>query len=292
MQLDPIALDAGMRLVALDSIGSTNKEALKRAQYGETGPLWITALQQTDGRGRMDRRWISPQGNLYSSLLLSEPSPFERAPELAFVAILALRDAIVAEAPALAQKLSFKWPNDLLLGSEKCAGILIEGEVSREGSAEPSGRQLSVVIGLGVNCESHPATVAEPAETGADASRLIPSHAETVLYPATNLRAHGAGISPQQLFRRLSATMCRRIEQWHRGDGFPAILGDWLTSACGIGEEVTVREGGGERHGRFVGLDRTGRMVLEVRGGGMEKISAGDVFPFRLRGGQRIPGRV
>jgi BirA family transcriptional regulator, biotin operon repressor / biotin---[acetyl-CoA-carboxylase] ligase len=263
MQLDPIAVAAGVRLLALDTVGSTNKEARLRAQQGEGGPLWITAVAQTEGRGRMDRVWISPAGNLYASLLLREPSPAERAPDLAFVAALALRDAIAAEAPRLVPQLAFKWPNDLLLAAQKCAGILIEGEAA-------PGDGLCVVIGIGVNCASHPGDAA---------------------FPATDLGSHGAEVSPPQLFHRLSATMCRRLEQWDRGRDFPAVLADWRAGLRGIGEEIIVRNGGGEKRGRFAGLDRSGRLILELRGGGTEKISAGDVFPFDVNAGRVVPGR-
>jgi BirA family transcriptional regulator, biotin operon repressor / biotin---[acetyl-CoA-carboxylase] ligase len=264
MQLDPRAVEAGVRLETLVTVSSTNSEARARARQGEAGPLWITAVTQTEGRGRMDRSWVSPPGNLYASLLLREPAPSERAPELAFVAALALRDAVVAETPALAPQLAFKWPNDLLLTGKKCAGILIEGE------AEP-GSGLSVVIGIGVNCASHPPAAA---------------------YPATDLHAHGAVIAPDQLFQRLSGTMCRRTAQWDCGRGFPAILADWLAAAHGVGEEITVRNGGGEKHGRFAGLDRSGRLILDLHGGGTEKISAGDIFPFDLRVSRPGTGRL
>ena len=73
--------------------------------------------------------------------------------------------------------------------------------------------------------------------------------------------------------------------------GFAAIRGDWLAAARGIGEEIAVRNGGGEMRGRFAGLDQSGRLILELRGGGIEKISAGDVFPLDLRGGRAVPGR-
>jgi BirA family biotin operon repressor/biotin-[acetyl-CoA-carboxylase] ligase len=264
MQLDPSAVEAGVRLAALASVDSTNKEALNRARHGERGPLWVTAATQTAGRGRMDRSWTSPPGNLYASLYLAAPSPIERAPELAFVSALALRDAMIAEASGLAPQLAFKWPNDLLLGGEKCAGILIEGEVD-------PGRSLIVVIGIGVNCVTHPTAAA---------------------FPATDLRAHRAEVTPEQLFRRLSATMRARIGQWDRGNGFAAILGDWLGAARGIGEEIRVRNGGSEKSGRFVGLDQSGRLVLLLADGNTEKISAGDVFPFAKSGGQRIPSRA
>jgi BirA family biotin operon repressor/biotin-[acetyl-CoA-carboxylase] ligase len=263
MQLDPSAIAAGVRLAALATIESTNKEALNRARQGERGPLWVTAAAQTAGRGRIDRSWASPAGNLYASLVLCEPASFERAPELTFVAALAVRDAVAAEAPPLAPQLWLKWPNDLLLAGEKCAGILIEGEVD-------PGKSLIVVIGIGVNCATHPSTAS---------------------FPTTDFHAHGALVTPEQLFRRLSAAMCARIAQWDRGNGFAAILRDWLTAARGIGEEIHVRNGGSEKIGRFVGLDQSGRLVLERADGNLQKISAGDVFPIARSSGRRIPSR-
>jgi BirA family biotin operon repressor/biotin-[acetyl-CoA-carboxylase] ligase len=264
MQLDPSASRMGVRLEALATVGSTNKEARMRARRGGVAPLWVTAVAQTEGRGRIDRSWVSPAGNLYASLLLREPSLPQHAPQLAFVAALALRDAVIAEAPALASVLALKWPNDLLLADKKCAGILIEGEV------EP-GKGLCAVIGIGVNCTSHPSAAA---------------------YPATDFSAHGATVAPERLFQRLSASMCTRLAQWDRGQGFTAIRGDWLAAAHGVGEAITVRNGAGEKHGRFVGLDPVGRLILELDGGMIDKISAGDVFPFELRGGRAAPGRA
>jgi BirA family transcriptional regulator, biotin operon repressor / biotin---[acetyl-CoA-carboxylase] ligase len=292
MQLDPIAVEAGMRLEALTATDSTNAEARHRARHGETGPLWITAAEQTQGRGRQGRSWISPPGNLYASLLLTDPSPFDRAPELAFVAVLALRDAIVAQAPVLAPQLRFKWPNDLLLFGRKCAGILIEGEVATlvgasAGMAGEGGpnKRAKVIVGIGVNCVTHPAMRSDAA-AGPEAAQA--PGGERVDFAATDLLAHGADIKPEQLFGRLSATMCRRLSQWDRGRGFPAILADWLSWARGIGEEITVRDGVGETRGRFVGLDQTGRLLLGLPDGGTKKIAAGDVFPFEVWGGRRI----
>jgi BirA family biotin operon repressor/biotin-[acetyl-CoA-carboxylase] ligase len=280
MQLDPSVAEAGVRLVALATVGSTNEEARARSGSGERSPLWITAEAQTAGRGRLDRSWNSPPGNLYASLLLRDPSPLERAPELAFVAVLALRDAIVTEAAALAPQLQFKWPNDLLLAGEKCAGILIEGEVG-------PGRGLTAVIGIGVNCAHHPPVVPEQPtdDSKPAASHAAPFGGAGVLFPATDLRAHGANVTAQQLFTRLSATMSARLAQWDRGQGFTAILGDWLTGATGLGEPIRIRQDGNEKSGRFVGLDQAGRLVLEYAGGRLEKISAGDVFPFARPGG-------
>src|SRR5579863_5587530 len=102
----------GNRVVVLDLVDSTNAEALRRASAGERGPLWIVATEQSAGRGRRGRAWTSPAGNLHATLMLTDPSPPAAAPQLGFVAGLALHDALAAAAPSLASLLALKWPND------------------------------------------------------------------------------------------------------------------------------------------------------------------------------------
>ncbi len=128
MHLHPDAEASGVRLIAHDSLGSTNAEALARGRAGERGPLWITAARQTAGRGRRGNAWVSEPGNLYASLLLTDAAPAAQLPELCFVVALAVRDAVCMAAPHLASPVKLKWPNDLLLDGAKVAGILIEAE--------------------------------------------------------------------------------------------------------------------------------------------------------------------
>ena len=250
---------AGVRHLAYDTLGSTNAEALALVRAGERGPLWVSAARQTAGRGRRGRAWVSEPGNLYVSLLLSDPAPVERVAELSFVAALAARDAIAEAVPVFAPRLGFKWPNDVLLAGDKVAGILIEGEVTR-------GEPAMAVIGIGVNCVSHPAEAA---------------------FPATDLRAHGANIAPQGLLAGLSAALFKRLAQWDRGNGFGGIRGDWIAVAHPIGATVKVSDGGAEQTGRFAGLDATGRLLLDLADGTRREVAAGDVFPLTLRAGPR-----
>jgi BirA family transcriptional regulator, biotin operon repressor / biotin---[acetyl-CoA-carboxylase] ligase len=236
-----------VRHIALETAGSTNAEALKRASGGEHGPLWITSKTQTQGRGRSGRAWISPPGNLYATLLLTEPCAPAVAPQLAFVAGLAIYDVVAECAPQLASQLALKWPNDLLLAGQKLAGILIESETSPV---------LQVAIGVGVNCGSHPADT---------------------LYPATDLAAHGATVSPDILFRALSHAMQRRLAQWDAGEAFAQIRADWLARAAGLGETINVRLPEREFSGRFEGLDEAGRLLVQ-ESGRLTTVTAGDVF--------------
>jgi len=236
-----------VRHIALESTGSTNAEALARARDGERGPLWITAKTQTQGRGRSGRAWASPPGNLYATLLLTEPCAPAVAPQLAFVAGLAVYDAVAACAPQLASQLALKWPNDLLLVGQKLAGILIESETSPV---------LQIAIGIGVNCSSHPADA---------------------LYPATDLAAHDVSVAAETLFTALSRSMQRRLAQWEQGAGFARIRADWLARAAGLGETINVRLPEREFSGRFEGLDEAGRLLVQ-ESGRITTVTAGDVF--------------
>src|SRR6185437_8102710 len=76
---------AGARHIVYETLGSTNAEALALARAGERGPLWISARSQSAGRGRRASTWTSPAGNLYATLMLTEPSRAESAPQLSFV---------------------------------------------------------------------------------------------------------------------------------------------------------------------------------------------------------------
>ena len=238
---------AGVRHIAYETLGSTNAEALARARAGERGALWISAQAQDAGRGRRGSTWTSVPGNLFATLLLSDPSPPPSAPQLSFVAALALHDAVAECAPQIGPLLKVKWPNDLLLGGAKLAGILIEGE------SDPA---FAVVIGFGVNCAAHP---------------------DGTPYPATDLAEAGAIVAPAHLLSALAVAMQRRLAQWARGEGFASIRADWLKRAAGLGNDIRVRLPEREFSGRFEGLDDAGHLL--VRGpAGLATVTAGEVF--------------
>src|SRR5579872_493789 len=239
---------AGVRHITYETLGSTNAEALALARAGERGPLWISARSQSAGRGRRASVWVSPPGNLYATLLLTQPSAADSASQLSFVAALAAHDAIAQCAPILGPALKLKWPNDLLIGAAKAAGILIESE------NEP---HFTVAIGIGVNCGSHPSGTS---------------------YPATDLAATGALVSADTLLSALATAMNRRLAQWQRGVRFAAIRADWLKRAAGLGAEIRVRLPEREFAGRFLGLDEAGCLLVQQTGQPIEAITAGEVF--------------
>jgi len=246
MTLGPVA---AAHFAHVEAVDSTNAEALRRARAGERGPLWIVAREQSAGRGRRGRAWMSSTGNLHATLMLTDPAPAAAVAQLGFVAGLALHDAAVAVAPALASLLALKWPNDLLCAERKIAGILIEGE----------GNPVMVAVGIGVNCRHHP-----------DATQI----------PATDFAAEGADVDAAALISHLAAAMQTRLAQWRRGAGFAGIRTAWLARAHGLAQPIHVRLAEREATGSFETIDETGRLMLRVENGGLEAIAAGEVFPL------------
>lgn len=246
-----LAVTAGHRLEHVAEIGSTSAELVARAANGERGPLWLVADTQVSGRGRNARNWSSPAGNLYASVLLTDPARPAHVAELSFVLSLALRDAVLAAAGLHKHDgLRLKWPNDLLADGAKTAGLLLEGGQAR-GAA-------FVVAGFGVNLVSHP--------------RETP-------YPAIHLRACGLDITRDRLLAELSSAVVRRMDQWKAGAGFDATRRDWLACAHGVGAPMRVTTLNESFEAVFEGIDENGRL-LAATANGVRAVSAGDVFPL------------
>jgi len=246
--LGEAARAAGYRLIIRDEVGSTMEEARRALDQGEPGKLWIVARSQNAGRGRHGRQWGSPPGNLYSSLLLTDPCEPALAPQVGFVVGLALHDAAAKLLGPAASGLKLKWPNDLLLDRAKTSGLLLEGE-SRAG-------RLNVIVGCGVNIASC------PSETP---------------YPATFLKALAPQSSVETMLTGLSDAFAQRFAVWSQPGGFGPIRAAWLERAAFLGETITIRLPEGPLAGRFSGLDASGRLELETETG-RRIIDAGDLF--------------
>lgn len=244
----------GYRLESFESIGSTNTEALERARNGERGPLWLVTDRQTAGRGRRQRVWISPKGNLAATIIETVSVEPPVAATLGFAAGLALEAALNAvsiESRARGAPTDFrlKWPNDVLVGREKLAGILLE--------AETVGDKFSVAVGMGVNIVAAP---------------------EGTPYPATSLTKLGIEASASDLFMALSDSWAEFRGIWDDGKGFGNIRRAWLERAAGVGEPVSIQTSGAAIEGVFETIDDNGCMILAKPDGKRIPIAAGDVY--------------
>ena len=239
------------RHIELGDVASTNIECMERARSGDPGRLWITAVRQTGGRARRGRNWVSEPGNLYSSLLLIDPAPWQALASLPMAVTVAVHDAIASVLSAdAAEALRIKWPNDMLISGRKTSGILIEAEQLADG-------RRAVVIGCGVNVAHFP---------------------EAGLYPATCLNDQGSAATPQDLFARLVISMDRTLKTWDQGRGLAAIREAWIDRAQGMGGPVTVNLPERQIHGLFDGIDDEGRLMLAMPDGSRQMIASGDVF--------------
>ncbi|WP_297692669.1 biotin--[acetyl-CoA-carboxylase] ligase [Phenylobacterium sp.] len=234
---------------AYDEIDSTNAEARRRAEVGEAGPVWITAAVQTAGRGRRGRSWSTARGNLAATLLMTTDAPPVEAAQVSFVAALAaaeLADACLG--PAIAR---LKWPNDVMIHGRKCTGILVES------GARPDGR-LWLAVGIGVNLAHAPPNVERPATAYAE---------------------HMPGRPPEPL--AALEVLATRFESWREAwarQGFAPIARAWSLRALGIGQPCEARLPNRTLAGVAEGLDPDGALRLRLDDGGLERITAGDVF--------------
>lgn len=241
-------LPAGYALAAFESLDSTMSEARRRTAAGEPGPLWIWARRQSAGRGRRGRTWRSGEGNLLCTLLLRPERSANDCARLSFLTAVALAEALAPRCAGV--PIALKWPNDVLLGGRKAAGILLESESTAEG------RLAWLAIGIGVNLAEHP----DDAET-----------------PATSLAALGLDVpTPAAMLTALASRMAAWLDRW-RGEGFAPVRDAWLARAARLGETIRARVAGGTYEGIFAGLDAEGCLMLNCADG-PRRISAGDVF--------------
>ncbi len=239
-------------VLLLDHIDSTNAEARRRAEAGETGPLWIVARRQSEGRGRRGRHWESQDGNLFSTLLQLTRKPPAEAAQVTFVAALAIADLLDAYVPA--SLVTIKWPNDVMLAGEKASGVLVES-----GAHESGG--LWLAVGMGVNLAHVPAGTERP-------STALTRHLRgDVTAPPTVASAATA----------LAGAFAVWMERWETL-GFQPILDAWRARTAGLDGPAVARLGRETVEGTAEGVAADGALKLRLADGSLRLISAGDVF--------------
>ena len=191
-----------MRIHRLATVDSTNLEARRLVEAGERGPLWIVSAEQTAGKGRLGRHWVSKPGNFYGTLLWPTSAPQSAIAQVSFVAALAVHQT--ASEFAEQKRISLKWPNDCLLGGAKFCGIL--AEVIAPGL---------LAIGIGVNIAHVPEGLPY------QASRLDTANVESV-------------------FEFLQLSLSNNLAIWSNGQSFERIRQDWMARCPHIGKAVSV----------------------------------------------------
>lgn len=236
------------RIRLFEEIDSTNTEAKKAAIAGEPEGLVILAKRQTAGRGRYGRKWESPEGNLYVSILLRPDCLLHEAEHYSFVTGLAIYDTLLSILPSSC-KIKLKWPNDVLVNEKKISGILLEGSTGKNSKME------WLIIGIGINILHHP---------------------KNALYPATSILAEsGKKLTAEVLLDNILFF----FEKWNEvlsKDGFSVIRQTWLARAKT--GKIIVQLPNETIEGFFIDLDERGHLILDLPNGSKRAIAAGDIF--------------
>lgn len=246
MSSSPPDWPVGVDRRILDETDSTNAEAA-RLNADPGGPVWVLARRQTRGRGRRGRAWRDPEGNFAATFLQRPASLPSEAALRSFVAALALADALEAVA-GVGDRLTLKWPNDVLLDGAKLAGILLEAGAGY------------LCVGIGVNLAAAP----DPLTLEPDA-----------LAPVSLLAATGQQIAPETLLNDLAPAYDRWDRQL-RQFGFAPVRTAFLSRAAAPGQGVTARIGTRRVQGVFDTIDESGALVLRTPEGRVT-LAAADV---------------
>lgn len=237
---------SGLPIFIYDTIGSTNTEAkLFAAREGADRAVFI-ASEQTEGRGRRGRSFISEDGGVYMSLLIRPEGTVKDAVALTAYAAVTVREAI-EELTGLSPEI--KWVNDLMIGGRKLAGILTEGRVSQCGE----GLEYAVV-GIGINVHG---------------TALHPEIADI----ATTLELEGATVSLEELIARVCELFCLGLDKV----GTPALAEEYRRHSALIGKCITVIKLSESYPARVLGVTDRCELELELSDGSREILATGEV---------------
>lgn len=250
--LDVAEMKAGWPVTVLNSVDSTNAEALRAVAQGRTAPFLVLAERQISGRGRRGRKWVSPFGeNLYYSLVLRIDGGMRQLEGMSLVVGLAVMQALRKVGVFSA---GLKWPNDVLVGNKKVAGILLELV------GDPAD-VCHVVLGIGINVNMQ---VAEEVDQQWTSIRL-----ET-----------GQSCNRNALAVELSDQLETYIKRQQAG-GFSVLQAEWEENHLWQGQSVSLIAGVSQIDGVVLGIDNQGALRLMVNG--VEKVFSGGELSLRLR---------
>ena len=226
-------------------IASTNAALLARLGGGEAlrEGDWLIADRQTAGRGRAGRPWSDGFGNFMGSTVVQLRAADPLPQTLALVAGLAVHEAVGTVAPAL-RDARLKWPNDLLIGDAKLAGILLERQAN------------AIVVGIGLNLAHAPDV--EGRNTVA-------------------LSELGFPVERDRFAAQLATNFADVLARWHLGE-WPMLREQWLSRALPVGTLISVKDRDqGVIMGAFGGVDENGVALLRLANGTVRAIHAGDI---------------
>jgi len=242
----------GFTFEVLDEVDSTNDECARRLAAGRSAPFAVFAQKQTKGRGRFGRVWHSEsRGNLYSSFAFRPRLQPERMHTFTLWMGVTICELVAKFVPVVP---GVKWPNDIVFDGKKAGGMLTEARVDAD-------QIRDLVFGLGLNVTS------PPADWPADLGRRAVSLSELA----------GQDLDLNRLTAALIGRVLLAYERFADGEHRATFAGLWNKYDVLRGRDVTVVEGGHRRHGRVLGIDDAGSLLLRDDKGRTQGFRAGEV---------------
>ncbi|MFH1752745.1 MAG: biotin--[acetyl-CoA-carboxylase] ligase [Candidatus Omnitrophota bacterium] len=240
----------GKRVYSYERIDSTNDRAYQLAEEGAQEGVVIIGEQQLKGKGRMGRRWVSPKGGIYFSLILRPKMMPTEVSKLTLIAAVSVAETL-RETTGL--NCQIKWPNDILIGASKICGILTELKAEQDATS-------FVILGIGINVNTKPSD--------------LPKHATSV-FKETEKK-----ISRIDLLKML----LKNIENHYnlfKSNKFNAIIEEWKNLSAVLGKRVRITEKSKTLEGQAIDIDEGGALVIRLDSGLRERVLAGDVILVR-----------
>lgn len=234
---------------------STQNLLKERAIAAQPEGTVVQALIQSNGYGRAARQWVSPPGNLYLSILLKPSCHVQHVGQLSLMAGVAVGRTVERYISGGAgNTLRLKWPNDVLIDGDKCAGLILETSIASSGALE------WVALGIGINVEKTPALsgLNTSGTSIAEHSKATPS--------LDKIR--------DVLLRELSGL----YQPWQQEQNFAAIKAAWLEMAHKKGDMLSVKMAKGLQQGTFYDVDEFGSLLFHDEVGALQKINSGDIY--------------
>ncbi|MEN6329433.1 MAG: biotin--[acetyl-CoA-carboxylase] ligase [Methanobacteriaceae archaeon] len=230
-------------------VDSTNEVAIELAEEGAPEGTIVIAGAQRRGKARRGKRWLSPEGGVWMTIILRPDIPLYRAPLLTLVTGVAVAETLQEE---FGLDVGIKWPNDILIGKKKVCGILTEVDSHR-------GTLNYVVVGIGIDLNVDVEQFPDELKKGATSLKM---ELDQEIY----------GVEIVQKFLK---NFEEKYEEFING-GFPEILSQWRRLSKTIGMKVEVHKKGRVVVGEAVGINRDGALILELEDGTLKKVISGE----------------
>lgn len=239
----------GNKIYHFPCLSSTQDKAKEIAETEFEGCV-IISDRQTAGRGRMDRKWLSPRGGVYLSVILKPDIHLREISKITLLSTVSLSETVEKISNL---RTSLKWPNDILINNKKVGGILCESAICGD-------KLHFIVVGIGVNLNNK-----------------VMGMSPSLLYPATSISEEMEEKNSRKKFIEEFLFDFDKNYLYFKENGFAAIREKWKRKSSTLNKDITILDGDKKIRGKAINISEEGFLILKDKKEGIRKITTGDV---------------